>query len=75
MRMEESDPAMEVLFTKPGRSGDRRRERPKLRFCDELEEDVLRLGAEIGVNAHSRGEWLKLTEEVKSHRGRRRLSL
>jgi hypothetical protein len=69
MRMEESDPAMIVLCTKPGRSGDRRRERPKLRFCDESEEDILRLGTEIGVNAHLRGELLKPTEEVKSHRG------
>jgi hypothetical protein len=34
MEMEESGPAKKVLCTKPGASGDRRRGRPKLRWCD-----------------------------------------
>jgi hypothetical protein len=44
MRMEESDPAKKVLCTKPGGYGDRRRGRPKLRWCDELEEFITQVG-------------------------------
>jgi len=35
MRMEENDPAREVLCTKPRGNGDGR---PKLRWCNKLEE-------------------------------------
>jgi hypothetical protein len=35
MRMEESDFAEKILCTKPGGSGERRRDRPNLRRCDE----------------------------------------
>jgi hypothetical protein len=43
-RVEERDPARKVLFTRPGGTGDRKRNRPKLRWCDELAEDVARVG-------------------------------
>jgi hypothetical protein len=33
-----------LLRTKPGGSGDRRKSTTKLRWCDELEEDVARDG-------------------------------
>ena len=44
MRMEERDPAKKVLCTKPARKEARRRGRPKLRRCNELEEVVARAG-------------------------------
>jgi hypothetical protein len=70
MRMEESDPARKVLCIKPGEIGGRKRGRPKFRWCDELEEDVARVGCRNRrLNALSREEWRKLTEEVKSHPG------
>jgi hypothetical protein len=47
MRMEDSYPAKKVLCTKPVGNGDRRRGRPKLRWCDELHDDP-QDGAEIG---------------------------
>jgi hypothetical protein len=40
MRLEESDPAKKVLCIKPGGDKDRRRGRIKLRWCDELQEDI-----------------------------------
>jgi hypothetical protein len=43
IRMEESDPAMKVLCTKPGASGERTA-RPKLRLCDKLEDNVAWVG-------------------------------
>ena len=56
IRMEESDPAKKVLCTKPAGSGDRRRGRPKLRRCDELEEEVARVGCKNWrINAVKRG--------------------
>ena len=42
MRVEGSDRARKVLCATPGGTGDRRN-RPKLRWCDELE-DVTRVG-------------------------------
>jgi hypothetical protein len=39
MEMEESDPARKILCTKPGGTGDRKKGRPKLRRCDELEQN------------------------------------
>ena len=70
MRVEESDPAKKVLCSIPGGSGDRRRDRRKLRRCDELEEDVARVGCRNWrINAQSREEWRKLIEEVKSYVG------
>jgi hypothetical protein len=54
--MEESDPAKKVLCTKPAGSEDRRRGRPKLRRCDELEEEVARVGCKNWrINAVKRG--------------------
>jgi hypothetical protein len=38
MKMEESDTAKEVFCTKPRGNGDGRRGRPKLRWCNKLEE-------------------------------------
>jgi hypothetical protein len=65
MKMEEK-----ALWTKPGGSGDRRRGRPKLRRCDESEEDVAEVGCRNWrIDAHSREEWRKLIEEVKCHPG------
>ena len=43
MRMEESNPGKKVLCIKPGGIGDGRG-RPKLRWCDEVEEDVVQVG-------------------------------
>jgi hypothetical protein len=43
MRMEESNPAKKVLYIKPGGIRDGRG-RPKLRWCDEVEEDVAQVG-------------------------------
>jgi hypothetical protein len=68
--MEESDPARKVLYIKSGGIGDRKRGRPKLRWCDELEENVGQVGCRNWkCNAQSRQEWRKLIEEVKSHPG------
>jgi hypothetical protein len=47
IKMEESDPAKKVLCTKPGGNGDRRKGRPKLRWCYELQ-DYAQNGVEIG---------------------------
>ena len=70
MRMEESDPAKKVLCATPGGSGDRGRGRPQLRRCDELEEDVVRVGCRNWrTDAQSREEWRVLSEEVKCHPG------
>jgi hypothetical protein len=45
MRMDESDPARKILCAKPGGMGDRKkRGRPKLMSCHELQEDVARVG-------------------------------
>jgi hypothetical protein len=42
------------------------RGRPKLRWCDELEEDVTQFGCKNWrLNAQSREEWQKLIEEVQ----------
>jgi hypothetical protein len=43
LRMEESNPAKKVLCIKPGGIGERRG-RPMLRWCNEVEEDVARVG-------------------------------
>jgi hypothetical protein len=70
MRMKESDPARNVICTKPGGIGGRKRGRPQWRWCDELEEDVVRVRCRNWrLNAQSREEWRKIIEEVKSHRG------
>jgi hypothetical protein len=70
MRMDESDPTRKVLCTKPGGIGFRKRGRPKLRWCDESEEDVALVGCRNWrLNAQSREEWQKVTEEVKSDPG------
>jgi hypothetical protein len=67
MRMDESGPARKVLCTKPGGIGDSKNGRPKLRWCDELDEYVVRFRCRNWrLNALSREEWRKLTE-VKSH--------
>jgi hypothetical protein len=69
--MDESDTAQKVFCTKPGRTGGRKRGRPKLRWCNELEDDVARVGCgNWRLSAQSRQEWRKLTEEVKSHPGK-----
>jgi hypothetical protein len=44
MGMGEGDPARKVLCTQPRGTGDRKRGTPKLRQCNELEEDVARVG-------------------------------
>lgn len=48
MRTEETGSAKKVVCSKPGGSGDRKGVRPKERFCDDLEEDVPEMGADIG---------------------------
>jgi hypothetical protein len=70
VRVDESDPVRKVLCPKPGGIGGRKRGRRQLRWCDELEEDVVRIGCRNWrLNAQSREEWRKLFEEVKSHPG------
>jgi hypothetical protein len=70
MRMEDSYPAEKVFCTKPGGNADRRRGRPKLRWCNELEEDFAQVGCRYWrTNAQSREKWQKLMEEGKSHPG------
>jgi hypothetical protein len=63
MRMDKSDLAKKVLCTKPGGTGDRKRGRPKLRWCDELE-DVARVGCRNWrLNAsHERSDGSSLRE-------------
>jgi hypothetical protein len=69
MRMDASDRARKVLCTKPGGIGGRKRGRPKLRWCDEIE-DVARVGCRNWrLSAQLREDWRKAIEEVKSHRG------
>jgi len=42
----------------------------KLRWFDEAEEDVARVGCRnYGINAQSRAEWRKFIEEVRFHPG------
>ena len=61
MNMEESHSAKNVLCTKPG---DKSRGTAKLRWCDELEEDIACVGCRNWrTNAQS------LTMEIKSHLG------
>jgi hypothetical protein len=57
MRMEESDPAEKILCTKPGGSEGKRRGRWKLRWYNQLEQDVARVGCRTWrINAQSREE-------------------
>jgi hypothetical protein len=68
MKMEGSDTAKKVPCTEAGVNGGRKTGRPKLRWCDELEEEVTQVGCRNwGINVQSREKWQKLTEEVKSH--------
>jgi hypothetical protein len=70
MRIEESEPAKKVLCTEPGENGYRKRSKRKLRWSDELEEDVTGVGCRNWrINAQSRAEWWKLTGEVKFQSG------
>jgi hypothetical protein len=63
--MEESDPARKVLCTTPGGIGGRKRGRPKLRWWDELEEDITWVGCRNWrINVQARQECQKLIEEV-----------
>jgi hypothetical protein len=69
MRMKESDRARKVLGTKPGGTG-YRRGTPKLRWFNEVEEDIARVVCRNWIiNAQSGDEWWKLIENVKSHSG------
>ena len=71
--VDESDPAREVLCTQPGGIGDSKRGRPKYRWCEELKEDVARVGyRNWRLNAQSMEEWRKVIEGVKSHPGMQR---
>jgi hypothetical protein len=66
MRMEESNPAKKVFCVKPRGNGDRRG-RPKLRWCDKLEEDVAWVMCRHWrIYTQSRDYWRKVMEEVKS---------
>jgi hypothetical protein len=47
-----------------------KKSRPKLRWCDELKEDVEQAECrQCRLNIQSRQEWRKLIEEVKSAQG------
>jgi len=55
MKMEESDSAKKVPCTKAEINGDRKRGRPKLRWCDKLEKEVTQVGCRNWrINAQSR---------------------
>ena len=70
-RTEESGPAKKVLCTKLRVIWDRRRRRPKLKWCDELEEGVAGAGCRnLRTNVPSREKWRKFIEEVKWHTGK-----
>jgi hypothetical protein len=70
MRMEESDPAKKVICTKPGGNGDRRGGRTKLRWCDELEEDIAWAWCrKWRINVRARQEWRKVIERARHHSG------
>jgi hypothetical protein len=70
MRTEESDSEKEVLCTKPQGSGERQRGRPKLSWCDKLDEEIAQVGCRNWrINAQSRQVWQKLTEVVTPHPG------
>jgi hypothetical protein len=71
MKMEESDSAKKVPCTKAEVNGDRKRGRPKMRWCDKLEKEVTQVGCRNWrINAQSIQKWLKLSDEVKSHPGK-----
>jgi hypothetical protein len=62
--MEESYAAKKALCTKPERSEDRRRERPKLILCNKLKEDVGRVGCRhLRINTRLREDWRELVED------------
>jgi hypothetical protein len=66
--IEKSDSTKKVLCARAGGSGDRRRGRTKLRFCDELEEHVVLIGCRnCRINVESSQEWRRLTDDVESH--------
>jgi hypothetical protein len=68
MRMKESDPGKTFLCTKTEGNRDKRRGRSKLRWCEELEWVVARVGCRNWrINVQSREKWQNLTEEVKTH--------
>ena len=68
MTIEENDSANKVLCTKPAGNAERRRDKPTLRWCDELEEDVVLVGRiNRRINLQPREKWWKVIEEVKSH--------
>jgi hypothetical protein len=59
-----------VLCAKPGGNEDRRRGRPKLRWCVALGNNIAQVGCRNWrINVQSREKWQKLNEEVKSHPG------
>ena len=64
MRVEKSDSAKKFRCTKPGGSEDTRRGRPKLWWCDEVDDDVIGVGCRnwrIGVE--SRQQWWRFNDE------------
>ena len=67
MWREESNSAKTVPCTKAGVNGDRKRDRPKLRRCDALEEEVTQVRCRNWrMNVLSREKWQKLTEEMRA---------
>jgi len=50
MRIRESDLARRLRASKPGGNENRRSDRPTLRRCDELGEDVVRVGEVAGAH-------------------------
>jgi hypothetical protein len=69
MRMKEIDPAKKVLCTTPEGSRGRRKGKPKLRWCDKLE-DITWVGCiNCRIKVQSRQEWWKLFEEVSPTQG------
>jgi len=69
--MEESDSAKKFVCTKTEGNGDKRRGRPKLRWCEESECDVAGVACRNRrINVQSREKWQKISEEVKCHPGK-----
>jgi hypothetical protein len=68
--MEESALAKKFLCTKTEGNGDKRRGRPKLRWCEESEREVTRVSCRNWrINVHSREKWQKISEGATCHPG------
>ena len=67
-RMKEGQPTKHIFYQKP--MGSRPRGRPKSRFKDQIEEDLIKLNIRnLKARAHNREEWRQVLEQTKTHQG------